>query len=163
MDLATLVVVGAQLLSSIPVGNSPPPPTPNVTAAPAQGAAAQSAAAPSQPAAPDLHATESQLIERTNAERARHGLAPLVLDTSLLRSARHHAAWMTRHRVLRHTSARVAENIAMGQPSTGHVVQDWMRSPGHRANILNPNHRRIGVAGYRTPDGTIYWCQQFLR
>ena len=38
-----------------------------------------------------------------------------------------------------------------------------MNSPGHRANILNPGYRRIGVAAYRTPEGTVYWCQQFLQ
>jgi uncharacterized protein YkwD len=56
----------------------------------------------------------------------------------------------------------VAENIAMGQPSVRGVINSWMTSPGHRANILNARYRRLGVAAYRTPDGTIYWCQQFL-
>ncbi len=41
------------------------------------------------------------------------------------------------------------------------VVVAWMNSSGHRANILNPRNRRIGIAAYRTPGGTIYWCQQF--
>jgi uncharacterized protein YkwD len=38
-----------------------------------------------------------------------------------------------------------------------------MNSSGHRANILNPGYRRIGVAAYATPEGTIFWCQQFLQ
>jgi uncharacterized protein YkwD len=38
-----------------------------------------------------------------------------------------------------------------------------MNSSGHRANILNPGHGRIGVAAYRTVAGTIFWCQQFRR
>jgi uncharacterized protein YkwD len=62
-----------------------------------------------------------------------------------------------------HTSAAVAENIAMGQRNSAEVLNAWMNSSGHRANILNPGHTRIGVAAYTTPGGTIYWCQQFLR
>jgi len=52
-------------------------------------------------------------------------------------------------------------DIAMGQRSSGEVVQSWMNSSGHRANILNRGHRRIGVAAYTTSGGTTYWCQQF--
>lgn len=110
-----------------------------------------------------LHPIESKIIAHTNAERARFGRRPLVLDRSLLNSARRHAIWMTRTRSLRHTSAMVAENIAMGQNSASQVVRDWMNSPGHRANILDNSNTRIGVAAYRAPDGTVYWCQQFRR
>jgi uncharacterized protein YkwD len=69
---------------------------------------------------------------------------------------------MTNRQSLRHTHAAVAENLAMGQRTSREVVRDWMNSPGHRANILNRRHRRIGVAAFITPRGTIYWCQQFL-
>ena len=102
------------------------------------------------------------MIEKTNAQRARFGLRPLIVDFTLLRSARHHAAWMTRNRSMVHTSQPVAENIAMGQHSSDEVINTWMNSPGHRANILNAGYTRIGVAAYTTPDGTIFWCQQFL-
>jgi uncharacterized protein YkwD len=112
---------------------------------------------------PALHAIDARVIEQTNSERVRHGLSPLAVDTTLLKSARRHAAWMTNNRSMVHTTAAVAENIAMGQRSSGEVVNAWMNSSGHRANILNPGHRRIGVAAYKTPDGTIYWCQQFLQ
>ena len=117
----------------------------------------------SETAAPKLNAVESAIVQQTNTVRARYGRRPLAVDFRLLNSARRHARWMTRHRTLRHTSATVAENIAMGQRSTSQVMRDWMNSSGHRANILNSSYRRIGVAAYRTPDGTIYWCQQFLR
>jgi uncharacterized protein YkwD len=120
--------------------------------------------APPMPAAPPaLHPIEARIIEKTNSERARHGLAPLAVDTSLVRSARKHAAWMTNNRSMTHTSAPVGENIAMGQHSSGEVLNAWMNSSGHRANILNPGYRRIGVAAYATPQGTIFWCQQFLQ
>lgn len=105
---------------------------------------------------------ERNLVLYTNAERARYGLPPLEVDPNLLRSARDHAAWMTRNQVLQHTRLPVAENIAMGQQSSREAVQSWMSSPGHRANILSRSYRRIGVAAYRTQAGTIFWCQQFL-
>jgi uncharacterized protein YkwD len=104
---------------------------------------------------------ESKIIERTNAERTRHGLRPLAVDQTLIKSARRHAAWMTNQGVLRHTSLPVAENIAMGQRSSLEAVRDWMNSPGHRANILNPSHAKIGVAAYTAANGTVFWCQQF--
>lgn len=108
-----------------------------------------------------LHPVEQSLIDRTNAERARYGLHPLMPDRNLIISARQHAAWMTNRRALQHTRQSVAENIAMGQRDSADALRSWMNSPGHRANILNRSYRRIGVAAYTTPEGTIYWCQQF--
>ena len=105
---------------------------------------------------------EQNIIDQTNAERAKHGLPALVMDSSLMRSARAHTTWMTRANTLQHTSAPVAENIAMGQRTTREAIRSWMNSPGHRANILNRSYRRIGVAAYTAPNGTAYWCQQFL-
>ncbi len=124
-----------------------------------------SLAPPEEPAIapPDLHAIEARIVERTNAQRIRHGLRPLVVDRRLMRSARRHCAWMTNSRSMVHTSDAVAENIAMSQRSSEEVVNTWMNSSGHRANILNPGNTRIGVAAYTTPEGTIFWCQQFLR
>ncbi|MHB1037479.1 MAG: CAP domain-containing protein [Pirellulales bacterium] len=123
------------------------------------------AAAPAeQPKAEvEMHRVEKEIIQRTNEERRRFGLLPLRLDVGLLGSARRHTTWMCHRRVLQHTSAPVAENIAMGQRTSDEVVRDWMNSPGHRANILNAGYTRIGVSAYTAPDGTAYWCQQFLR
>lgn len=112
---------------------------------------------------PDLLTIEENIVEQTNHQRRRFGLSPLHIDRRLMHSARRHTAWMARNRAMQHTGAIVAENIAAGQGSSGEVVQDWMNSPGHRANILNSGYSRIGVAAYRGPDGQIYWCQQFLR
>ncbi len=112
---------------------------------------------------PILNKVETEIIRQTNATRAKYGRPPLVVDQNLLKSARRHARWMTHNRTMRHMSAPVAENIAMGQRSTSQVMQVWMNSPGHRANILNQNYGRIGVAAYRSPDGKTFWCQQFLR
>lgn len=111
----------------------------------------------------ELLAIEKNIAAYTNQRRAQHGLQPLQIDENLVKSARNHAIWMARSRRLQHTSQPVAENIAMGYSSSQGVVQGWMNSSGHRANILNGGYRRIGTAAYETADGTIYWCQQFLR
>ena len=126
-----------------------PPTKPEATLTPAQQLA--------------LHAVEMGVIENTNRQRARYGLRPLRVDFGLIHSARRHTQWMTRNHVLQHTSAAVAENIAMGQSSPTEVLNAWMNSDGHRANILNSGYTRIGVAAYRTPQGTTFWCQQFMR
>jgi uncharacterized protein YkwD len=106
---------------------------------------------------------EKSIVEKTNAERAKYGLPALELDPNLVVTARKHTWWMTRNRSMQHGNYPVAENIAMGQRSSTDVVRCWMNSSGHRANILNRGHRRIGVAAYTTPEGTTYWCQQFSR
>lgn len=106
-----------------------------------------------------LSATESAIVARTNQERARRGLAALSADPALMAGARRQAAWMARNRTLAHGQG-VTENIAMGQSSAAEAVGDWMRSDGHRANLLGA-HTRIGVAVARAADGTAYWCQQF--
>lgn len=113
-------------------------------------------------AAPEvgLSDTESALVSLTNDERARRGLAPLAADAGLMAGARRQAQWMASNRTLAHGRG-VTENIAMGQSNAGHAVGDWMRSDGHRANILGRGHSRIGVAVARAADGTLYWCQQF--
>ena len=109
---------------------------------------------------PTLHPVEKAVIERTNAERVRYGLRPLIIDKILMRRARRHTAWMTNAYSMQHSSG-VAENIAMGQNSGDEVVRTWMNSSGHRANMLNAGYTRLGVAAYRTPQGTVFWCQQF--
>ncbi len=108
-----------------------------------------------------LHTVEQQVVDQTNAQRARHGLPALVVEPALVHTARSHTTWMTSRRSLQHTSRPVAENIAMGQRNAPEVLNSWMNSSGHRANILNRNHRRIGVAAYTAADGNVYWCQQF--
>ncbi len=111
----------------------------------------------------ELLPIEANIISYTNNERAKYGLPPLVVDKQLMKTAREHCSWMTWNRIFQHTRRPVAENIAMGQPSSREVVRSWMNSSGHRANILNPNHHHIGVGAYRTEGGTIYWVQQFSR
>ena len=106
---------------------------------------------------------ERQVIERTNAERSRRGLAPLRVCARLQKQARNHAGWMARSGKMQHGShPGAAENIATGRTLPS-VLRRWMNSKGHRANILG-SYTRIGVAAYRNPtSGRIYWCQQFGR
>jgi uncharacterized protein YkwD len=104
--------------------------------------------------------TESALIAGTNAARARSGLPPLSIDAGLMNGARSHAGRMARSRQLVH-GAGVAENIGMGQTSAAEAVSSWMQSSGHRSNMLDPGHTRIGVAVAHAANGVAYWCQQF--
>ena len=108
-----------------------------------------------------MYPVEEQLLQRINEQRARYGLRALALDPLAHLRARRHAAWMANHQSMVH-STDGAENIAMGYPSVEAAVNGWMNSSGHRANILNPNYRFTGIAGYTAPSGTIFWCEQFM-
>jgi uncharacterized protein YkwD len=104
-----------------------------------------------------------------NRERARHGLPKLSAQRSLGRAASSYARLMVRHGFFDHVSPggstmtqriertsylhgvrgwSIGENLAWGAGSAGtpvRIVGAWMRSPGHRANILNARFREIGV------------------
>ncbi|MFJ4623199.1 CAP domain-containing protein [Streptomyces sp. NPDC088812] len=125
-----------------------------------------------------LARTEADVVDLTNRERARAGLPPLAPDPLLATAARAHSVDMVARRFYSHTSPEgtepwdraaaagsarrtIGENIACGQRSPAEVVEDWMNSPGHRANILKPafTHIGVGFAG-GGPSGT-YWTQLF--
>ncbi|MCE9606342.1 MAG: CAP domain-containing protein [Planctomycetia bacterium] len=110
----------------------------------------------------ELTSTESTVLEMTNNERVRRGMKPLVIDPSLVESARQHANWMAASHRMQHTTKPVGENIAMGQRTCTEVLNVWMNSSGHRANILG-GWNRVGAAAYTSPSGRVYWCLQFLR
>lgn len=119
---------------------------------------------------------EAEVIRLVNAERAKEGLAPLRPDNSLKSSARLRAkeivaCWgHTRPDGQRFCTAikspycKAAENIAAGQSTPERVVKSWMASASHRANIMNPALKLIGVGCYydtSTPY-KIYWAQHFI-
>ncbi len=54
------------------------------------------------------------------------------------------------------------ENIAKGQTTPQQVMQGWMNSPGHRANILNSSFTQIGVGIAKNSQGQLIWTQQFI-
>ena len=93
-----------------------------------------------------------------NQERANNGLAALTWDSSMTSYSDRRAKEITTD--LSHNSAggemNVGENIAKGAISPDMVMDGWMRSDGHRANILNANYTKISVSCYY--DGsTYYW------
>ncbi|MBQ8528827.1 MAG: LysM peptidoglycan-binding domain-containing protein [Clostridia bacterium] len=121
-------------------------------------------------------AYEREVVRLVNAERAKAGLSPLEYDWELARVARYKSEDMQRLGYFSHTSPTygspfqmmksfgisyrsAGENIARGYSTPAAVVEGWMNSPGHRANILSSSFTRIGV-GY-VKDGH-YWTQMFI-
>jgi uncharacterized protein YkwD len=122
----------------------------------------------------------ARVIALTNAQRRAHGCGALTVNVTLTRVAQAHTADMATHNYFSHNSrngaspaARMtaagyrysyaAENIAAGQASADIVVAAWMKSPGHRANILNCHLTQIGV-GYAVNNASTYrtyWTQDF--
>ena len=117
----------------------------------------------------------SQVVALVNAERAKQGLSALTIDTKVQQAALVRAKESVQS--FSHTrpngssfstalteagvSYRTAgENIAYGQSTPQQVMNAWMNSSGHRANILNANYTTIGV-GYTVINGTAYWAQLF--
>lgn len=128
---------------------------------------------PPQPTAAGGNA-EDQVVSIVNAERADQGCGPLKIDDRITAAAQAHAEDMSANDYFSHDSQdgrtfdqRIrnagypspgAENIAVGARTADQVMQMWMDSPGHRANILNCDLNTIGVGLDR--DG-FYWVQDF--
>jgi uncharacterized protein YkwD/stress response protein SCP2 len=119
-----------------------------------------------------------EVVDRTNAERARHGLRALTVDQRLAAAAQAHSADMVRRAFFAHESPdgrqvwdravaagyayrKVAENIAAGQRTAEEVVRGWMGSPGHRANILDGDLTQIGIGRADGGSYGVYWTQVF--
>lgn len=119
---------------------------------------------------------EQEVAQLVNVERAKAGLAPLTLNWELSRVARYKSQDMKDNRYFAHNSPTygtpfqmirsfglsyrtAGENIAMGYATPAAVMNGWMNSSGHRANILNASYTQIGV-GY-VAEGS-YWTQQFI-
>ncbi|MBQ9277901.1 MAG: hypothetical protein IJ224_04620 [Lachnospiraceae bacterium] len=116
-----------------------------------------------------------QVLDMVNQERAQAGLPALTMDAKLIASAKVRAVEITS--VFDHTrpdgsSCFTAfpsglgwrgENIAAGQRSPGDVMNGWMNSAGHKANILSSNFKSIGIACYYVPGSKYgyYWVQCF--
>ena len=119
---------------------------------------------------------ESEVVRLVNIERAKKGLGALAQDWQLSRVARYKSQDMRDNKYFSHTSPTygspfemmksfgisyksAGENIARGQKTPKSVVDAWMNSSGHRANILNKSFTHIGV-GY-VENGN-YWTQMFI-
>ncbi len=129
---------------------------------------------PEAPAAPPAGGPAAQVLSLTNTERAKAGCGPVKADDRLARAAQLHSEDMSANNYFSHTGQNGssfvdrakaqghpspgAENIARGQSSAASVMDAWMNSEGHRANILNCSLKSLGV-GVTRNDWT--WTQVF--
>ncbi len=141
-------------------------------------------AAPLQlPVARSSNGFVDKVLHLTNIFRRRNDLKPLQYNDRLAAAAQQHCQNMAAQDFFEHlgrdgstpqsrgTAAGyvggVGENIAAGYTTPKAVVKGWIQSPGHRANLLNPNYRDIGIGFYDYPNdsGTanyrFYWAQDF--
>lgn len=155
---------------SIPETEVPDTPTPPETEAP-------ETETPETEAPGQSSSMAKQVADLVNQERAKAGLAPLTLREDLTQAAQIRAkesavsfshtrpdgsgfqTVLTQQQI---SYRRSGENIAWGQPTAQSVMNAWMNSPGHRANILNSSFEYIGVGYYTSSQGTPYWAQLFI-
>lgn len=129
----------------------------------------------------DLERIRAEMLARVNAERRRAGVSPLGSDPQLDKAAQRHAEDMLARSYFEHRSpegksvrerARAAgyewrtigENMAEGQLSVDEVMDTWMKSPGHRRNILSPDFRELGIGlalGRSKGSYRVLWAQAF--
>ncbi|MGN0099673.1 MAG: CAP domain-containing protein [Dietzia sp.] len=117
----------------------------------------------------------AQLEAATNAARTAHGLAPLQSHGGLTDVAvRWSGVQATQNRMFhnpdvrgeipggwRHFGENVLQNYAHATPQQ--LVDQWMNSPSHRANLLNPGHTSMGMGAAVAADGKLYATQVFAR
>ena len=138
----------------------------------------RSTAAPTKPPADgSLSGYADAVVKLVNQERAKAGLKSLSVNQAAAAAANVRAREI--EGAFSHTrpngssfstalkeqgaSYRAAgENIAYGQRSAEQVMEGWMNSSGHRANILNAQYTAIGVGVYRSASGTLHWVQLFI-
>lgn len=123
-----------------------------------------------------IKTVEREVIRLCNIERQKNGLPALTENWELSRVARDKSMDMAQKKYFSHTSPTygspfdmmkaygisykaAGENIAQGQTSAQAVVQAWMNSSGHRANILSEKFTQIGVGYYQNGN---YWTQMFI-
>ena len=125
-----------------------------------------------------VNSMEKQVASLTNSERKAKGLSALTLDSQLSKLARLKAEDMAKKGYFSHTSPTygsafdmmnkygvsyrtAGENIAKGQKTAESVMNGWMNSSGHRANILSSAYTNIGVGYAKDSRGNTYWVQIF--
>lgn len=148
----------------------PATPAPNTTPAPVSNTPA-----PASTETSGMSAYELEVVRLVNVERARYGLSALAADGELSRIARYKSQDMRDKGYFSHESPTygspfqmlksfgvsyraAGENIAYGYATPQKVVNAWMNSEGHRANILNASYTRLGVGYVASGD---YWTQLF--
>jgi uncharacterized protein YkwD len=123
-------------------------------------------------------AIQNAVLVQINAYRKQHGLSPLKMDNNMVREARQHSLDMATHRMpfghqdffkritrlhkqIKNTGAG-AENVAYNYKNAQIVVQQWVRSSGHKRNIVG-NYDLTGIGVIRDKQGKLYYTQLFLR
>ncbi|MFC5286388.1 CAP domain-containing protein [Actinokineospora guangxiensis] len=120
---------------------------------------------------------ESAVLALVNTERADSGCGPVRWNADLADAARAHSVDMAEQDYFDHTSldgrspfdrmrahgydSPGGENIAAGQRTPESVMESWMTSPGHRANILNCDYTTLGVGIGKGGSYGVYWTQNF--
>jgi len=125
------------------------------------------------------HASEIRgqtVFLQINRARELQKLRPLKPNTTLIRAAQKKAEDMANFHYFAHRSPRgetlenfakgyvylsLGENLARGYFSTEDLVASWLKSPTHRANILDPSYRETGIGIAQDSDGKIYVAQYF--
>ncbi len=111
---------------------------------------------------PPSQAGDRQISRLVNQVRAQHGLPQLKQEHRLQKAAHHQATLMARKGVMSHKvsfgqsfKSRIkrvryrgptAENLAVGYKSLDRTLQGWLRSRGHRNNLLHPRMRQFGLS-----------------
>jgi len=149
-----------------------PKPTPKPTQEPSPSPSPDSSSGTSEQ---EKYAEE--VLALVNAERANEGLSPLALDQSLCTVAAIRAGEIVER--FEHTRpdgtdcftalqqanisyGAAGENIAAGQSTPAAVMDSWMNSPGHRANIMSSEFKKLGVGFVKASQGyQYYWVQMF--
>ena len=156
---------------------SSPAPTPVPAPPPVPSPAPQPQPQPTPSPAPAPAPWQQEMLQAVNAERAKAGAGPLVLEDRLTRAAQDWSQFMSDHSYMGHFAPdgsgpgqRIAatgypfrtwgENVAFGQENVQAVMAAWLASPGHRTNILNPAFKEVGF-GLAQGAGSPYYCQDF--
>lgn len=133
-----------------------------------------------EPAGPTIGELMTSVIEHTNKERVRVGVARLVENDRLVMIAQEMAEDLAKSGRLSHTDSRgrglskrvdaggytwamIGENVAYGYESPQAVVQGWIKSPGHYENLVNGQFTEIGIGVTTDNKGRIFWAQVFGR
>ncbi|KAK1944147.1 Uncharacterized protein P3T76_004059 [Phytophthora citrophthora] len=122
----------------------------------------------------------SAMLAAVNKERAANGLSALCMNKKLQNAAQRHSDDQAKNNFMAHDGSdgstmskrvtdagyqwnAVAENVAAGQVDVTAVMESWMNSPGHRANILGVDYTMFGTAYAYNPESTYkhYWTQDF--
>lgn len=115
----------------------------------------------------------NDVLALVNQTRAEKGVAPVKLDESLLETAMQRAAELSLYyshtrpdgsscfTASSHTATRRSENIAIGYNTPDKVMNGWINSPGHYANIMDADVTSIGIGCFINSEGTYNWVQFF--